>query len=496
MALKEEDATRNALVIEGTRIGVWDWNIQTGETFFNERWAEIIGYTKAELEPVSIDTWVKFAHPDDLETSNQLLQAHFDGKSDYYEFESRMKHKEGHWVWVYDRGKVFEWDEEGKPLRMCGSHTDITSIKRREEAAFEAKQKFQKVFEISDIGMTLTNEEGHIIDCNKASERMLGITKEEHLARDYDGKEWNIIRMDGSTMPVEEYASVRALTQRTPITGQVMGIVTSEDDVTWLSVDATPLDTPGFGVLIAYFDITKQVVYQQKLEEANQTKDKFFSIIAHDIKSPLTGILGLIELSRMSLEKGDTQEVLNYLEMMQHSTKEGTELLDNLLNWSRVQANRIEFNPKKMELESCIERTAALMKAPMEEKKIRLNLNHNGRLPVLADEYMIKTTLRNLLSNAIKFSKERSHISIHTQDIGKDIQVAIEDEGIGIPSELVQDFFDMKEMNTRVGTNGEKGTGLGLTLCRDFIRMNGGNIWVESEENKGSTFYFTLPKAD
>lgn len=123
---------RNELVIKGTRIGVWDWNIQTGETYFNDRWAEIIGYTLDELKPISIETWMKFAHPEDLEESNARIQAHFKGEEEYYDFQSRMRHKDGHWVWVHDRGKVFEWDDKGAPLRMCGSHIDITEQKQLE----------------------------------------------------------------------------------------------------------------------------------------------------------------------------------------------------------------------------------------------------------------------------------------------------------------------------------------------------------------------------
>ncbi|MCH2023032.1 MAG: PAS domain-containing protein [Saprospiraceae bacterium] len=130
--MKRNDANRNQMVIEGTRIGIWDWNIQTGETFFNARWAEIIGYTIEELSPVSIDTWIKYAHPDDLKESNKRLEDHFNKKVKYYDFQSRMKHKNGNWIWVHDRGKVFEWDEKGNPLRMCGSHIDITEIKQLE----------------------------------------------------------------------------------------------------------------------------------------------------------------------------------------------------------------------------------------------------------------------------------------------------------------------------------------------------------------------------
>jgi PAS domain S-box-containing protein len=130
--IKDSNSLRNSLVMEGTRIGIWDWNIQTGETYFNERWAEIIGYSLSEIEPISIKTWVKFAHPDDLKESNRLLEEHFQRQTEYYDFQSRMKHKNGHWIWVHDRGKVFEWDSNGQPVRMCGSHIEITDQKEIE----------------------------------------------------------------------------------------------------------------------------------------------------------------------------------------------------------------------------------------------------------------------------------------------------------------------------------------------------------------------------
>jgi PAS domain S-box-containing protein len=120
-------------ILYGTNAGTWEWNVQTGETSFNERWANIIGYGLNELEPVSIRTWIDFAHPDDLKASNELLEKHFKGEIDYYEYECRMKHKDGHWIWVLDRGKVVFWTEDGKPLTMSGTHQDITERRRAEE---------------------------------------------------------------------------------------------------------------------------------------------------------------------------------------------------------------------------------------------------------------------------------------------------------------------------------------------------------------------------
>lgn len=125
----DEERLRLNEIIWGTNAGTWEWHVQTGEVRFNERWAEIIGYDLAELEPCSIETWMKYCNPEDLEKSNDLLQRVFAQQDDYYECECRMRHKNGHWVWVLDRGKVVEWDADGKPLRMSGTHTDITPSK-------------------------------------------------------------------------------------------------------------------------------------------------------------------------------------------------------------------------------------------------------------------------------------------------------------------------------------------------------------------------------
>lgn len=142
-ALREERMRLDS-IIQGTNVGTWEWNIQTGETVFNERWADIIGYTLDELAPVSIETWMQYAHPDDLAASNELLQQHFRGEKPYYEHESRMKHKDGRWVWVLDRGSVASRDADGKPLMMYGTHQDITERKQAEEDLRVQKEKAEE----------------------------------------------------------------------------------------------------------------------------------------------------------------------------------------------------------------------------------------------------------------------------------------------------------------------------------------------------------------
>lgn len=161
-------------VIEGTHVGTWEWNIQTGATEFNERWAEIIGYTLEEISPTSIETWANFVHPDDMEESEKQLQRHFAGECPYYQCEARMRHKAGHWVWVLDRGKVSKSTENGQPLMMYGTHQDITEQKENELRLHLAASVYEHV---SD-GIMITDTQGTILDVNAAFCRLTGYQSE------------------------------------------------------------------------------------------------------------------------------------------------------------------------------------------------------------------------------------------------------------------------------------------------------------------------------
>jgi diguanylate cyclase (GGDEF)-like protein/PAS domain S-box-containing protein len=147
----ETHKTQLELVIKSTGVGIWDWYVQTGETKFNERWANIIGYTLEELSPVSIETWIKHAHPDDLKESDRLLKEIWAGKTEYYIFESRMKHKNDYWVWVYDTGQVIEWESKGVPKRMIGTHLDITEQKNTQLLLDEANKKLEELVRIDPL---------------------------------------------------------------------------------------------------------------------------------------------------------------------------------------------------------------------------------------------------------------------------------------------------------------------------------------------------------
>jgi len=185
--LLETERQRLSYILEGTNVGTWEWNVQTGETIFNERWAEMIGFTLAELSPVCIDTWMKCTHPDDIEVSRELLNKHFNKELEYYECEARMRHKNGSWVWVLERGKVATWTDDGKPLVMSGTHQDITARKRIEEEIRRQGALLASLLDsIPDI-IFFKDIAGAYMGCNPAFAEFVGRSRNEIIGRtDYD----------------------------------------------------------------------------------------------------------------------------------------------------------------------------------------------------------------------------------------------------------------------------------------------------------------------
>lgn len=170
-------------IIRGTNVGTWQWNVQSGETIFDERWAGIIGYTLAEISPVSIETWQNFANPDDLQQSNTLLQKHFSGEQDFYEYESRMRHKNGQWVWVLDRGRVAEWTADGKPLWMYGTHQDITERKSVEQALSESRARYASILAAIPDLIFLFGRDGVFLDVHTSDFSRLLYLPEQFLGK-------------------------------------------------------------------------------------------------------------------------------------------------------------------------------------------------------------------------------------------------------------------------------------------------------------------------
>ncbi len=233
---------------------------------------------------------------------------------------------------------------------------------------------------------------------------------------------------------------------------------------------------------------------QQQLKELNVSKDKFFSIIAHDLKNPLVVFQSYIDLLLNNIDVYSKDEI-KYLTLSLQKTFDNFQaLLENLLTWSRLQHGMIEHYPLSLDLYDLVVRTYSLLSSQAEQKQITLKNSVVKPTHVFADVNMVNTVLRNLLTNALKFTKNGGEVNISAIQEKEHVTISITDTGIGIGTEHLPKLFRIDSRFQKPGTAGEKGTGLGVVLCQEFVERNGGEIWVESEPGKGTTFTFTLPQ--
>jgi signal transduction histidine kinase len=231
---------------------------------------------------------------------------------------------------------------------------------------------------------------------------------------------------------------------------------------------------------------------KQELEKMNKTKDKFFSIIAHDLKSPINSLKGFTSMLVNYAQQMNPEEIKKIALELQRSVGHTLELADNLLTWARLQMENVAYKPTTIDLTKVIDEQMLISQPAAHAKANQLESHIPTKLKVVADIDHLHFILRNLINNAIKFTRNgKIELSAEVKD-GK-VQIAVKDTGVGIPADFIPHIFDVGYKSSTKGTAGEKGTGLGLPLCKEFIEKNGGEIWVKSTPNQGSIFFFTLP---
>ena len=236
--------------------------------------------------------------------------------------------------------------------------------------------------------------------------------------------------------------------------------------------------------------------YLSELENLNQTKNKFFNIIAHDLRNPFAGIIGISELLESQLLADNTESslaILKCIQMIKTSSKSAFSLLENLMQWAKSQTGEISFNPTEISIQNAIDSNITLVSGNAFKKNISIEKQLAENETIYADSSLVDTILRNLLTNAIKFTYPNGQIIVSTKPQGDFLAISISDSGVGIDSQNLEKIFRIDSKFSKIGTDNEKGSGLGLVLCKEFVEKLGGQIWVTSELGQGTTFTFTLP---
>ena len=490
----EQERQRLSNILWGTGVGTWEWHIPSGETRFNERWAEIIGYRLDELQPININTWLKFAHPEDFAASESLLNAHFAGEIDCYEVEVRMLHREGHWVWVLDRGKVISWDAEGKPLWMAGTHTDINRRKQAEFALRSSEARMRSLFDMLPDGVVLIDPETALpVQFNPAAHQQLGYSADDFAllpipAYDaYEHPEETAARFEH--LLTEGYDDFETLHRK-----QDGSVITVHVTVQRVELENQP------HFLAIYRDITQRketerllALQREELARSNAELEQFAYVASHDLRQPLRMISSYVQLLEQSLAQHlntDTQQMMFFV---RDGALRMDQMLVSLLEYSRVgrKGSPLAVVDSRERLDEALH----FLSPAIHEAQAHIDIL--GEWPQLhASRDELTRLFQNLIGNAIKYrARDRTpHIVITVE--AKDEEgwlFCVKDNGIGVaPNQFHRLFKVFQRLHTR---NEYEGSGVGLAVCRKIVERHGGKIWIESAgEGCGSMFYFSLPK--
>ena len=487
-------------IIKGTNVGTWEWNIQTGKTVFNERWAEIIGYSLEELYPVSIHTWLNFLHPDDKKISQKLLEEHFNKELDYYEIECRMRHKNGQWVWVLDRGCVSSWTKDEKPLLMSGTHQDITKRKEMEEEIIRISERLALAVKAGNVGIWELDIMNGTLIWDEAMYELYGI-RGDNFSGAYEAWECGLHPNDLEFCRQCVNDAILGKSDFNP----EFRVVWQDGSIHHIKANGmvvrdkqgTPLKMIGTN-----WDITDRVYYEEELikakeqaESANVMKSQFLANMSHEIRTPMNGVLGFIDLlQRTNL----SSEQKDYVKEAQNASEILLYLINDILDFSKIEAGKLTIENTNFKIRTAVEDTVSILVPKALEKHVELHTMIKANVPeeVIGDPARLRQILNNLISNAIKFT-EKGEININVDCIEKNNEkilliIEVQDTGIGISEQSIEKLFKPFMQADASTTRKYGGTGLGLAISRELVKLMQGELTVKSEIGKGSTFTISL----
>jgi PAS domain S-box-containing protein len=512
--LAEEDLVRkdNLLNITGSTAKVGGWEIDT-ETLTLHWSEEVYRIHELELNFVpNIDAGINFYAPNSRPTIiDAVTRAIKFGDS--FDLELEFITSKGNRKWVHSIGRALQ--ENGKTIKVFGSIQDITARKKVEEELVASEALYRAIINASPYLITICDLKGRIKMYSQATSKLFGYEDSKEiigrLVTDFLVPEEReramgdiMLRLNGTKTGPNEYLAEHA--DGSNFYFEVMGEFIH-------NVDGQPTEM----VLIGR-DVTdrKKTEMEIKLKndellKLNAEKDLFFSIISHDLRSPFNGFLGFTKTLAEQVSSLTPDEIHTIASGMNKSATSLFGLLENLLQWARIQQGLMPFVPVQLQLDRIANRNIEMVKQYANSKGIRIRNKIQDDTLVFADKNMLQTIFRNLLSNAIKFTPNGGKISISAKIFNDEmLVVSIKDSGIGMSSDLIRDLFRIDKKTNRKGTLGEYSSGLGLVLCKEFVERHKGKIWVESKvdeavvdpisegtlyvgNNSGSTFHFTIP---
>lgn len=479
--------------LEGARDGIWDWNARTNEVFFSRQWKSMLGYEPWEISS-TLEEWDKRLHPEDRKQCYADLERHLSGESPFYENEHRLLCKDGTYKWILDRGKVTERDNHGKPLRIIGTHSDISERKRMEEALKQSQQeKFRTVADFTYDWEYWIEPTGALVYVSPSCKRITGYCSDEFI--NSPSLLTEIIHPEDKLQVSNHFETIDSATTHE----MDFRIISRSGETRWIGHNCQPVyreDGACLGRRVSNRDITERKLMEEvlrhrtvELERSNKDLEQFAYVAAHDLREPLVAVAAYLKvlerLSQSTIDDSGRKCVAKAMNLVLRMDA----MLQGLLSYSRLTLTTQVS--EATDCNTCL--SDALSNLMFSIKKCGAAVTRDPLPKLKINSSQLVTIFQNLIGNAIKYRKPeplKIHVGCVTQN--SEYQFSVSDNGIGIEPPYLDRIFNMFERVKDL--SGPSGVGIGLSTCRKLVERYGGRMWVDSMAGKGSTFYFTLPK--
>ncbi len=467
---------RYELAVRGAGVGIFDWNILTGKVYYSPRWKALLGYAEDEIGE-GVEDWSSRLHPEERDSIIQRQDDFFAGTSVTAVAEYRLRHKDGSYRWI-EASVLVVRDETGRACRLVGSHADITARKQAEESLKESEEKLKTLFQILPVGIALLDEDRRVVDLNPALEQILAMTREGLLRGDYARRRY--LRRDGSCMPSEEFASVRAMSEGAKVSDVETGVVKEDGTTTWVSVSAAPLPVRGWGAAVVTVDITERRQAREVLERERQSlwhmlqaSDHERQLISCEIHD---GLAQYLAAAWTQFQTCDAKRKIAPREARE-AYRTGVELVRQAHFESRRMINEVRApSIDEIGLEMAL---SDLVYEQQRRGGPKIELHANAplaRLPSILQNCMYRI-VQEAIANACKHSQSKKVTVAFTQE-NRELRLEVRDWGTGFDPEAVRkDHFGLEGIGQRA-------------------RLLGGRLTIQSAPGSGTTVQVVVPICD
>lgn len=482
---------RYALLASSTTDGIWDWDLATDQVYFSPRWKAMIGYEDHEIENV-FNNWYERVHPEDIQLAMAEVSACLENRKPYYENIHRMRHKNGSWCWILDRGIVLR-DDNGQPYRMVGSHADVTVLKKTEDTLRQREHEQEAIFSISPDGIVTINQQGFVQSINPAFLEMTGFDSQKLLGlaeHSFEQSLLEISRLDSSSrqrnnpekrlyyIDLKKLRSHRYRQKPRESNKSERG---QSPKIRVLARTERHIQNHAIAKVMYFRDISAE-------SEVDQMKSQFLSTAAHELRTPMASVFGFSEL--LLTRQFDTETQLEIISTIHQQSGALVNMLNQLLDLARIESRMgMDFSFIKQSLWPIVQRAIAELLIPGDTRKVKIR-PPKFDYQVLVDADKLRQVISNVLVNAYKYSPGNGEISLSfrtriSADSEPEVGIVIRDHGLGMTREQLKHVFERFWRADNSG--GISGTGLGMSLVKEIMDIHAGSIDIKSQPNIGTT---------